>query len=448
MNRITKRFATLMAAGLLLVTAAGKAQAVIGIPDDVPAATLLFPFFRAEPNPETNPTDRRDTLFSITNTGVAPGGTTIVHITLWTVRSEHVYDFTIFLTDHDVFNCSIIDLLVNDRGLPTNAVCGPGVVQAPVQARNQLTMDLGGDEGLTLTGYITADVVTDDTFLFPGQVGYPFAAWNLLVGHSYLVNLPQGSATGFNAVSIESVRPRVGHPATAPIIRNPTPAIGGPFRSPYRSFYYEQCIEEGGTIATCLSYDDRERIDGPNGDLVQTLSASITGNDGLVPQVIANLPPNVFIAESVNTNPGGTDSPLSLILRYFSAETLDGRTELWLWKDRNTDNRDLNLAVYDEDENRFSIRFSVPNEVNFLPLGDIVPPGVNGGWFRAKFECGPFGSCAWPTSGNSPLQAVAYSVQFADNLGDGNGSSVELRWDATFPAHRQYTNYIGGPGRE
>ena len=58
--------------------------------------------------------------------------------------------------------------------------------------------------GNILAGYVTADVVSGPTSVFPGQPGYPFMEWNILIGHSYLVNLPAGSATGFNAVGIEA----------------------------------------------------------------------------------------------------------------------------------------------------------------------------------------------------------------------------------------------------
>jgi hypothetical protein len=38
----------------------------------------------------------------------------------------------------------------------------------------------------------------------------------------------------------------------------------------------------------------------------------------------------------------------------------------------------------------------------------------------------------------TPIQSVAYGLQFA------NSQDATLRWDAAFPAHRQYTTYLGG----
>jgi hypothetical protein len=180
-----------------------------------------------------------------------------------------------------------------------------------------------------------------------------------------------------------------------------------------------------------VGYDARERIDGPSGNFLQTFN------------------PAVFPLTALN------DSPLGLLVRYFSATALSGRTEVWLWKDRTTSGvgASLSVAVYDEDENAHSISFNLPDEVNFAETTQIITPGAPGGWFRIKFTCGPFGYCGynpedpttWTGSGGAlatPIQAVAYSLQFA------NSQDVTLRWDAAFPAHRQYTNYLGGTPAE
>jgi hypothetical protein len=83
---------------------------------------------------------------------------------------------------------------------------------------------------------------------------------------------------------------------------------------------------------------------------------------------------------------------------------------------------------------------------------DIVTPGAPGGWFRVRFTCGPFNYCGydplnpatWTAGGalRTPIQAIAYSLQFA------NSQEATLRWDAVFPSHRQYSDYIGGTAAE
>jgi hypothetical protein len=200
-----------------------------------------------------------------------------------------------------------------------------------------------------------------------------------------------------------------------------------------RGFYRTRCEEEQGAgncrpvgvAATCpgtTAYGDfGERIDGPNGDWAQTGTAG--GYVGILPDT--------------------QDSPLSLLVRYFSATSIEGSTQVWLWKDRNTlgTTGDLNVFVYDEAERVHSIQLNLEDEVNFALTDQIITPGAPGGWFRITYPCGRFGSCTYDyradLGGRPPVQAVAYAVQFAQS------SDAQLRWDAIFPAHRQYTDYQG-----
>jgi hypothetical protein len=416
-----------LAAAVFFLSVGGVAQAVIGVPDDVPGSTLLYPFFKV--NPARTAADTQDTILVVTNTaggtdstesGVFPD--VAVHVTLWNAASLHVYDFSIVLTPHDVWSCSLYDLIIATPGGCDQAL------PAPLGVRDALASTVDGKPALI--GYVTADLVYAPTFLFPGQAGYPFGRGNVLIGHMYLVNLINGSSTGFNAVSIETDNPCYGHnslPVTGQLLQN----SGG--------FYRTRCEEEQGA-ASCepsprplcgvlAAYGDYgERIDGPNGDWAQTGTAG----------GYQDFPSNVNITP---------DSPLSLLVRYFSASVIEARTEVWLWKDRNTTAAAgaLNVAVYDEAENVHSVQFNLPNEVNFALTGQIITPGAPGGWFRIKYPCSPFGSCGYnygnPVAGTSvarpPIQSVAYALQFAQS------SNASLRWDAAFPAHRQYTDYLG-----
>jgi hypothetical protein len=428
MNRMRKGLAAL-AAAVFFLSVGGVAQAVVGIPDDVPGSTLLYPFFKV--NPDRSATDTQDTLLVVNNTagptdstesGVFPN--VAVHVTIWTAASVHLYDFNIVLTPRDVWSCSLYDLIVAGRGCDQAA-------PTPLGVRRLLESTVDGVT--SLIGYVTADVVygTGSTG-FPGEPFYPFGYGNVLIGHMYLVNLINGSSTGFNAVSIETDNPCYGHnslPVTGQLTQNS------------RGFYRTRCEEEQpsaacspvGVAASCpvggggaFTYGDfGERIDGPNGDWAQTGTA-----DGHA------------------TGSPFRDSPLSLLVRYLSQQSeVNARTEVWLWKDRNTPGQVVNVAVYDEAENVHSVQFSLPNEVNFALTSQIITPGVPGGWFRITYRCGQFNSCSYnyltPSGGSSPprppIQALAYAVQFASN----SASAPTLRWDATFPAHRQYTSYRG-----
>jgi hypothetical protein len=430
MNRMRKGLAAL-AAAVFFLSVGGVAQAVIGVPDDVPGSTLLYPFFKV--NPDRTATDTQDTLLVVTNTaGPTTSGTTgtlaqsgvapnvAVHVTIWSATSVHVYDFSVILTPHDVWSCSLFDLIIGGTGCEQ-------ALPAPLGVRSALETKVDGKT--ELIGYATADLVYSPTSLFPGQNNYPFGYGNILIGHMYLVNLINGSSTGFNAVSIETDNPCYGHNALP---------VTGQLATNSRGFYRTRCEDEQGAAAcspvgvaascpagggAAVAYGDfGERIDGPNGDWAQTGTAG--GHSGITP-----------------------DSPLSLLVRYFSASSIKGRTEVWQWKDRNTTASAgaVNVAVYDEAENVHSVQLSLPNEVNFALTAQIITPGAPGGWFRIKYPCAQFGSCTYnyltPPGGSSttparpPIQSVAYAVQFAQS------SDATLRWDAAFPAHRQYTNY-------
>jgi hypothetical protein len=363
-----------LAAACFLFVGTGKAQAVVGIPDDVPGATLLFPFFKVNPNRTAAST--LDTLLVVTNTA---NTSATVHFTIWTVESVHAYDFNVTLTAHDVFACALYDILLGD------GCDSEGVLPAPPAAAATLTTTINGRT--LLAGYATADLVTTATSQDPilDNLVYPFRPFNILIGHEYVVDLPAGSAGGFNATSIEEVFPVTngggGHPTGENFLFALTGVVNFGFYGPA---------------------DTLERIDGNSGVLAQTgASANGVGDD---------------------------DDLYDLIVRYFTADSLDIQTELWVWKETDADSYNPVLAVYDEEENVHSISQPFPDEVNFVNVHDIITPGAPGGWFRIPM----------PES----EQAVGDTVQLAHD------STATLRWDAIFPAHRQYTDYIGGDTAE
>ena len=89
-----------------LLALGGTAIAEIGTIDDVPAATLLLPYFEVDLDDPTGV----NTLFSINNASAAPA---LVHVVVWTDLSIHVLDFNVYLTGYDVFTQSLRDLFVN-----------------------------------------------------------------------------------------------------------------------------------------------------------------------------------------------------------------------------------------------------------------------------------------------------------------------------------------------
>ena len=104
-----KKFSVLIVLALLAV--AGTGYAVTCAYDNVPAATLLVPYFKVSLNGATDfpiPTGGTDTLVSIVNVST-PG--VIAHVTVWNKYSKAVIDFNIPLTGKDVVSFSMRDIM-------------------------------------------------------------------------------------------------------------------------------------------------------------------------------------------------------------------------------------------------------------------------------------------------------------------------------------------------
>ena len=109
-----KIFVCLLLLGLMAM--GGQAFAVVGANDNVPAATLLLPYFEVD----LDNADGITTLFSVNNASAAPA---LAHVTIWTDLSVPILDFDVYLTGYDVQSFNLRDILV-DGTLP---VTGPDV---------------------------------------------------------------------------------------------------------------------------------------------------------------------------------------------------------------------------------------------------------------------------------------------------------------------------------
>src|SRR5689334_22020268 len=101
---------------LSLLGLGGRAFAVIGTIDDVPAATLLLPYFELDLSNQNGV----NTLFSINN---ASATAVLAHVTVWTDQSVPALDFDVYLTGYDVQTISLRDILQNGN-LPITASAG------------------------------------------------------------------------------------------------------------------------------------------------------------------------------------------------------------------------------------------------------------------------------------------------------------------------------------
>ena len=95
---------TVLSLALLgLLALGGQAVAAICTVDDVPAATLLLPYFEVD----LDNANGINTLFSINN---ASATAVLAHVVLWTDLSVPTFDFNIYLTGYDVQTVSIRDI--------------------------------------------------------------------------------------------------------------------------------------------------------------------------------------------------------------------------------------------------------------------------------------------------------------------------------------------------
>jgi hypothetical protein len=93
------------------------ARAEIGTIDNVPAATLLVPYFEVDLNDTAN---GANTLISINN---ASASAVLAHVTIWSDLSVEMLNFIVYLTGYDVQTISLRDIIVFGN-LPQTASVG------------------------------------------------------------------------------------------------------------------------------------------------------------------------------------------------------------------------------------------------------------------------------------------------------------------------------------
>ena len=225
-----------------LLALGGQAFAVICTIDEVPAATLLLPYFEVD----LGNANGENTLFSINN---ASATAVLAHVVVWSDLSKVVLDFNVYLTGYDVQTISLRDIIVNGR-LPVTASAGQdpkdtispkgdfsqdinfascsgqlplGALPANYTAHlqqaltghqsqlfNNLCFGLNHGDNIA-RGYITVDTVSLCTLQNPGDPGYFGAGGsgfatnqNVLWGDYFYVNSAENFADGNPLVHIEA----------------------------------------------------------------------------------------------------------------------------------------------------------------------------------------------------------------------------------------------------
>jgi hypothetical protein len=236
-----------------LLVPAHRAAAEIGTIDDVPAATLLLPYFEVDLDDPRGVT----TLFSVNN---ASASAAVAHVVFWTDKSIPTLDFDIYLTGYDVQTINIRDIFngilprtaddgadPGDTGNPADGISNQGTLSQDINfpgstgpcsvpyaafptptlspaflihLRNAHTGGpspvfgnrcSGADYGDNIArGYITVDSVTSCNLSFPSDAGYSTGLIdfrNILWGDYFYVNPTQNFAQGETLVHIEACIP-------------------------------------------------------------------------------------------------------------------------------------------------------------------------------------------------------------------------------------------------
>ncbi|HYG63703.1 MAG TPA: hypothetical protein VEL74_14070 [Thermoanaerobaculia bacterium] len=210
----------------------------IGRIDDVPAATLLLPYFEVDLDDANGVT----TLFSVNN---ASDKAVLAHVTLWTDQSVPAIDYDIYLTGFDVQTINLRDIFVNGNLSitasagqdPADTISNKGVasqdinfasctgvlpyanpaVSASFRAhlrawftgnQSPATGNCAGArirDGIA-RGYVTIDTVNACNLLFPSSPGYTalLTAQNVLWGDYSYVHSGQNFAQSETLVHIEA----------------------------------------------------------------------------------------------------------------------------------------------------------------------------------------------------------------------------------------------------
>jgi hypothetical protein len=176
-----KKFIAVAAMLSVMFFGIGTSQALIGVPDDVPGADILVPFFYVSMAGHGN----ENTLLTITDVE-APGGNilpafvfdTVLQMTVYTIDSVPVHDGRIRLTPFDVYSDDMLRIIMEDMA--------PG-------ARADLAIDThGSPPGLDhYAGYV---IFRNNTW----------PRLDHLISNIYQVFLSEGMAASYNGVSWES----------------------------------------------------------------------------------------------------------------------------------------------------------------------------------------------------------------------------------------------------
>jgi hypothetical protein len=339
-------------------------QALVGMPDRVPANELISIFVVAMDQ-------TLDTLIIVQEIGVRGQTSTTnynLHWKMWDANSAHKADRSIPYTRNDVVAISCRDIIFNTL---------------TVNERTSLEADLDTDGvNESYIGYITwndelAGVEVNDS--------------NHFVGKMYIVNLEGGIGSGvtiagrealvdttYEALQME-VTSIVGAGAAAAAVTTKNMEAFSPIA------YAVSQLRERSNAATGAAFADVE-----NFRLLPRWYLYTSAGEN-----------NIFIWKSFNTVAAGAALPAS-------------------WS--------FSMMVYDNEEHPTSKQIHLPQELNFIDVREVVPPdwipasGTMAGWFDIRFPSNS-GSAGAPYYWQL-MDFLAYSWQRSANASSSLNWSV------------------------
>ena len=314
-----------------------------------------------------------------------------VHLIIWDVNSNHVWDKNLKLSPWDVWaDASIRDIIEN--------TIGDGMASAQ---RTQITetVTIDGVEVERYRGYWTATVVfTPVGTAKPYQLSYPHAYLNVLGGWVYVVDLLDGRTDGYAMVAVESDYLFAGSMEMAFMLsfsadfwnrpwwwlgffRNPfdpAPNTSGP----YVSVLWD-CSQDQGFFQDDVPdfWPLYERFDAGaclNASLLTTGKAVTSDDTWLARNPSCDQLPYDGGESFIDEDRGG----MMLFGRFFrnpsGGAISNFNNRLVLWMDTNSTGRSVVLVVCDEEEGCHSFPLIVPDELNIHRLDEVVADVLGG----------------------------------------------------------------------
>jgi hypothetical protein len=370
-----KKFLLVLSVCTAFSLSVAPSQALVGIPDRVPANELIGFFVVAVDG-------NLDTLIVVQEIG-AHGMTATnaysLHWTMWDPASKHKADRSIPYTKNDVVAISCRDIIFNSL-TPSD--------------RKSLEADLDTDgTNESYIGYITWN---DEL------AGAEINDANHFVGNMYIVDLASGIGSGVSIAGREALLTAGWMDGQSEASDAIIPAFTG--------------VLEGFSPFAYAITDFRQRNNNePSTTLPGDFYFRLLPRWYLYTDAGEN---NIFIWKSFNA-PSATVINAGLSPGESASEA----------------NGSFSMMVYDNEENYTSKQVDISRELNFIDVRDVVPPdwmsanGNMGGWFDIRSPSNS--AAAGNPTGWQYMDFLCYSWQRSANAGAG------LNWSALFESHRE-----------